>query len=254
MDDTRRVQGRPACCSHEGELIGDLVVKGVGRDVGRHRRGRVEYRLEATLPVLPGLDQIDETFAGWRFGGHGPSSVGAVAMWTYLLFALVVLPVLVPPTVLLLEPVRRRWPIMPFIVRGAAVPSMPLETMLAGHPSLLRRSYHRAYSVALQHGMVIIGLHYVATCGSLRASGIRRVVWFGVANHVAVVVAARLTVDGLTSLWCFYASLASGAIAPHRRLSTSDRRDRRVVAPQWNPRSAAFPTLLASVEILVSTM
>ena len=61
-----------------------------------------------TLPVLPGLDQIDETFAWWRLGGHRPSGVGAVATWTYLLFALVVLPVLVPTTVPLLEPVRRR--------------------------------------------------------------------------------------------------------------------------------------------------
>ena len=40
---------------------------------------------------------------------------------------------------------------------------------------------------------------------------------FGVANLLAVVVLARLTADGFTSLWCFYAALACGAICLHMR-------------------------------------
>jgi len=39
------------------------------------------------------------------------------------------------------------------------------------------------------------------------------VFWFGVSNLVAIAVLARLSADGFTSLWCFYAALASGAIA-----------------------------------------
>ena len=186
----------------------------------------------ATLPILLGLHQIDETFVWWRLSGHAPSGVGSFAMWTYLLFALVVLPVLVPTTALSFEPLRRRWRIMPFIVLEAVVSSILIETMLVGHPSVKRGSYHLAYSIGLQHGMVIIGLSIVATCGSLLASGFRNVVWFGVANLVAVVVLAGLAADGFTSLWCFYAALASGATALHLRLSSSDRRERRAVAPQ----------------------
>ncbi len=220
------------CFSPEGDLIGGLVVTAIGIDACRHLRGRVEYRLVATLPVLLGLHQIDETFVWWRLQGHVPSGVGTFATWTYLLFALVVLPVLVPSTVLLFEPVRRRWRIMPFIVLGAVVSSILLETMLGGHPSVKLGSYHLAYSIGLQHGMVIIGLYIVATCGSLLASGIRNVVWFGVANLVAVVVLARLAADGFTSLWCFYAALASAAIALHLRLTATDRRERRAAVPR----------------------
>jgi len=66
---------------------------------------------------------------------------------------------------------------------------------------------------------VIIGLYILATCGSMLASGLRNVVWFGAVNLVAVIVLARLCANGFASLWCFYAALASGAIALHLRFA-----------------------------------
>jgi hypothetical protein len=44
---------------------------------------------------------------------------------------------------------------------------------------------------------------------------------FGAVNLVAVLVLARLCANGFTSLWCFYAALASGAIALHLRLAST---------------------------------
>jgi hypothetical protein len=76
-----------------------------------------------------------------------------------------------------------------------------------------------AYTIGLQHGVVIIGLYILATCGSMLASGLRNVVWFGAVNLVAVIVLARLCANGFASLWCFYAALASGAIALHLRFA-----------------------------------
>ena len=214
------------CFSPAGDLVGGLVVTAIGVDACVHLRGRAEYRLVAALPVLLGLHQVDETFVWWRLQGHVPAGVGTFAMWVFLLFAFVALPVLVPTTVMALEPTRRRWFIAPFLALGAVVSSILLETMLGGHPSVKLGSYHLAYSIGLQHGMVVIGLYIVATCGSLLASSIRNVVWFGVANLVAVVVLARLAADGFTSLWCFYAALASGTIALHLRVTTRERRAR----------------------------
>lgn len=216
------------CFSPAGDLVGGLVVTAIGVDACLHLRGRAQYRLVATLPVLFGLHQIDETFVWWRLQGHVPAGVGTFAMWVYLLFALVVLPVLVPTTVMALAPPRQRWSLAPFLALGAVASSILLETMLRGHPSVRLGSYHLAYSIGLQHGMVVIGLYIVATCGSLLASGIRNVVWFGVVNLVAVVVLARLAADGFTSLWCFYAALTSAAIALQLRLATIERRARVV--------------------------
>ena len=61
------------------------------------------------------------------------------------------------------------------------------------------------------------------------ASGFRHVIWFGVSNLVVIAVLTRLSADGFSSLWCFYAALASGAIALHLRFSKT-RKEREAVA------------------------
>jgi hypothetical protein len=209
------------CFSPEGDLVGGLVVTVIGVDACLHLRGRPEYRLIAPFPILLGLHQIDETFVWWQLQGHVAHSVGVVAMWIYLLFAFVVLPTLVPTMVFLLEPRDRRKVIAPFLTLGVVTSAVLLETMLSGHPDATLGAYHVAYSIGLQHGMVIIGLYILATCGSMMASGQRNVVWFGAVNLVAVIVLARLCANGFASLWCFYAALASGAIALHMRFAKS---------------------------------
>jgi hypothetical protein len=207
------------CFSPEGDLVGGLVVTVIGLDACRHLRGRPEYRLIAPFPILLGLHQIDETFVWWQLQGHVSRTLGVVAMWIYLVFAFVVLPTLVPTMVLLLEPRNRRRVIAPFLALGVVTSAVLFETMLSTHPRATLGSYHVAYTVGLQHGVVIIGLYIFATCGSMLASGLRNVRWFGAVNLVAVIVLARLCANGFTSLWCFYAALASGAIALHLRLA-----------------------------------
>jgi hypothetical protein len=211
------------CFSPEGDLIGGLVVSAVGVDACLHLRGRPEYRMIAPFPILLGLHQIDETFVWWQLQGHVAHAVGVVAMWIYLLFAFVVLPTLVPLMVWRLEPKGRRRVIAPFLALGVITSCVLLEAMLSGRPSATLGTYHVAYSIGLQHGVVIIGLYILATCGSMLASGLRNVVWFGALNVMAVIVLARLCANGFASLWCFYAALASGAIALHLRLAKVHR-------------------------------
>jgi hypothetical protein len=206
------------CFSPTGDLVGGSVVVAIGIDACLHVRGRPEYIAIAALPVVLGLHQIDETFVWWWLQGHVSSGWGHPAMWVYLVFALVVLPTLVPAMFFFVEPPGlRRWRIVPFAVVGAAVSAVLLEAMLVGHPSVHLGTYHLVYSIGLHHGIAIIGFYIVATCGPLLVSGFRAVVWFGVANLAAVIVLVLLCASGFTSLWCFYAALLSGAIALHLR-------------------------------------
>ena len=194
------------------------MVTAIGIDTCRHIRGRKEYVLLAVLPLVFGIHLLIESLVWWQLRGNVPLAVGRTATWLYLLIAMVVVPVLVPLTVLTLQPTtRRRLTIVPFVVLGSAVALVLLVTMLR-HPVTVRLgSYHLAYSIGLQHGVLVVGLYVLATCGSLLLSGYRDIVIFGLANLVAVVVLARLTADGFTSLWCFYAALACGAICLHMR-------------------------------------
>jgi hypothetical protein len=208
------------CFSPQGDLAGGLLVTAIGVDACRHLRGRPGHLLLAGFPLLLGMHQVIESFVWWSLEGDVPTSIGRVAMWTYLAIALVVVPVAMPLAILKLEPTRRRrWAIAPFAALGAAVAVVLLVTMLRGPVTVRLESYHLAYSIGLQHGLVVVGLYILATCGSFLLSSYKHIVVFGLANLVAVVVLARLTADGFASLWCFYAALASGAILLHMRFA-----------------------------------
>ena len=218
-----RYRGR-VCFSPEGDLVGGLVVTAIGVDATRHLRGRSNHLLLATMPLLFGAHQLDESLVWWGLQGHVPHEVGRVAMWIYLVIAFVVVPVIVPLAIFKLQPTRRRrWIIMPFLALGVGVASVLLVTMVRGPVTVKLGNYHLGYSIGLRHGILIIGLYVLATCGSLLFSGYKDVVIFGVANLVAVIILARLTADGFASLWCFYAALASGAISLHMRFAKPHR-------------------------------
>jgi uncharacterized protein DUF6629 len=212
------------CFSPEGDLVGGLVVTAIGVDACRHLRGRNNYLLLAATPVVLGVHQIDESLVWFSLQNHVPHLAGRIAMWIYLVIAFVVVPILVPLAILVLEPTkRRRWLIAPFLVLGTGVAIDLLVTMLRGPVTVRLGHFHLAYSIGLRHGIVVIGLYILATCGSLLMSGYRDIVVFGLANVVAVAVLARLTADGFASLWCFYAALASGAISLHMRFARPHR-------------------------------
>jgi hypothetical protein len=211
-------EGTAVCVSPTGDLVAGVVVAGIGMDACRHLKGRTENLAIASLPLLLGLHQVDEAFVWWGLQGHVSRGAGHFAMWLYLLFALVVLPVLASASLAIFEPSpERRWRYVPFAALGAFVSGVMLEAMLAGHPAVRLGTYHLAYSIGLRNGVLLVALYIAATCGPLFVSGHRALVWFGAANLVAVVLLALLSASGFTSLWCFYAALVSGAIALHLR-------------------------------------
>jgi hypothetical protein len=216
--------GRLVCFSPEGDVAGGLIVTAIGIDTCRHIRGRKEYLFLAGLPLVLGPHQLIESLVWWQLRGDVPHAIGRIATWVYLLIALVVVPVLVPLSVMMLEPTRRRrLTILPFVVLGAVVAVVLLVTMLHGPVTVRLGSYHLAYSIGLHYGVLVVGLYVLAACGSLLLSGFRDIVIFGVANVIAVVALARLTADGFTSLWCFYAALTCGAICLHMRYGKPHR-------------------------------
>lgn len=219
----RRYVGH-VCFSPEGDLVGGLVVTAIGVDAYRHLHGRNNHLLFATVPLVLGIHQLDESVLWWSLEGPVPHALGQVAMWIYLLIAMVVVPILIPLSIWKLQPTsRRRWIVAPFLALGIGVAIVLLITMLHGPVTVRLGAYHLAYSIGLRNGILVVGLYVLATCGALLCSGYRDIVIFGVANVIAVVILARLTADGFASLWCFYAAIASGFISLHMRLGKPHR-------------------------------
>lgn len=212
------------CFSPEGDVVAGIVVTGIGVDACRHVGKRKSHLLLAGLPLLLGVHQLVESLVWWSLQGDVSHAAGTVATWAYLLIALAVVPVIVPVAVLRTEPTsRRRWMLAPFAALGAAAGTVLLVAMIRNSVSARQGSYHIAYSIGLRHGILIVGLYVVATCGVLLLSSYRHVQIFGLANLAAVIALAVLTADGFASLWCFYAALASGAITLHMRYGKPHR-------------------------------
>ncbi|MBI5089555.1 MAG: hypothetical protein HZB15_12050 [Actinobacteria bacterium] len=211
------------CFSPQADLVGGLIVGAIGIDVLRHVGGRRHYIALAALPLALALHQIDEAFVWWGLQGHVPSPVGRVAMWIYLVFAFVVLPIYLPVAVAMIEPRgRRRSAMVPFAVLGAVVAAVLLAAMLRGPVTATLGDHRLIYGTDLRAGGLVVAAYVVATCGSLIFSGYRDVAVFGIVNLIAVGVVAQVAIDGFASLWCAWAAVASGAFALHLRSGTGD--------------------------------
>lgn len=204
--------------------MGGALIGAIGVDAVRHVHRRHGHLAIAALPLVLAAHQLDESLVWFGLEGHVPRFVWHVALWIYLLVAFVVLPVLVPLAVLALEPTRRRkWVMAPFVSVGAAVAAVLLHAMVRDGFGARLRPYHVAYSLHMGYALPVIACYVVAVCGALLFSGYRHVVLFGIVNLVAIVVIARLTVDGFTSVWCGWAAVSSGAIAAHLRFAKPHR-------------------------------
>jgi hypothetical protein len=135
-------------------------------------------------------------------------------MWVYVSIAFVLLPVFVPIAVFVLEPPNKRRKLMaPFVALGLAIAGILLAAMVRGPVNVQLRPYHLAYSLHLSDGGIVVSAYVVAVCGAWLLSSYRPVAIYGILNLVAVIVIAKLTVDGFASVWCGYAAVTSAAIA-----------------------------------------
>jgi hypothetical protein len=166
------------------------------------------------LPLILGFHQFVEAFVWLSLQGHLRASLGRFAMWVYVSIAFVLLPVFVPVAVFVLEPRKKRRKLMaPFIALGLVIAGILLAAMVRGPVDVRLRPYHLAYSLRLSDGGVIVSAYVVAVCGAWLLSSYRPIALYGILNLLAVIVIAKLTVDGFASVWCGYAAVTSAAIA-----------------------------------------
>jgi Family of unknown function (DUF6629) len=197
------------CFSPEADFVSGVVIGGIGVA----SLGEVRHAREVPLAVLPmafAVHQITEGFVWLGLQGHVPRSVGDVAMYAYLFYAWALLPCFAPLAIYLVEPRRRRQQVMLVLIAIGAVVSAILFAALAGGSVSAHITGHTIdYRGVGDSGNVVTALYVLATCGSFLLSSQRRIVWFGVANVVAVAAIAWQQSAGLTSLWCLWAGVVS---------------------------------------------
>ncbi|HEX2119780.1 MAG TPA: DUF6629 family protein [Acidimicrobiales bacterium] len=205
------------CFSAEADVLAGVVVTAVGVDALRqvHHPGE---RLLGALPVLLGAHLLVEAAVWWGLTGDIAASTGRLAMWIYLVFAVGVLPVLVPLAVRAVEPDAGRRRAMAWLgVTGALLAGVYLIGLVQGPITVRIEGYHLAYQLNMDYGGLLAAVYALVACAPPLLSSHRRVARFGVANLLAVLVLAWVESSALTSLWCAWAAITSVAIAAHLR-------------------------------------
>ena len=156
-----------------------------------------------------------------------------------MLIALPLLPLLLPVSIVLLEPRGARARVMPFVALGAIVSIALTVAVLDGPIEVTRVAHALSYGVGLPAAPVWAVLYVAAVIGPALLSGYRSIVAFGVLNLVGLTTVALLYTQAFTSLWCVYAALASALVLLHmyrrRRLPDPHRLDG---APHTHPKAA----------------
>jgi hypothetical protein len=206
------------CFSPEADAVAGALIIAVGVDVLRHIESPKQIPL-ASLPLLFGLHQATEAFIWWGLRGHVSESVERVAIWIWLLFAFVVLPVLLPIAVDLVERSKiRRRVIGAFAGMGLVVAVALAVAIFRGPVNARIHGYCISYKVdALANGREWTALYVIAVCGALLASSHHELAALGGVNLIVTPLLMWLTVSGFVSLWCFWAAIASVVIAVHLR-------------------------------------
>nr|MDT0663956.1 DUF6629 family protein [Micromonospora sp. DSM 115978] len=212
-------------------VVAAAVIGAAGIDALRHARSRREVPL-ASLPLLFAAHTFVEAFVWWGLRGQVGDGVEAVAVAVYLGFALVVLPVYAPTTMLALEQGDGRWlpgrrgVVLAAVMAGVVTAAALAAALIRGPVTVRAEQHHVVYSVELWAGPVVVVLYLFATCGAFLVASRPFLRWFGAVNLVAVGVLAWLATHAVISLWCFWAAVVSIAIALHLRRQRSQGQPR----------------------------
>jgi hypothetical protein len=199
------------CFSAEADFASAAVIGAIGVATLTKVREPREIPL-AAMPLAFAAHQLVEGFV-WRDLDAGHSSSSGTAVYLYLAFAWVVLPVLIPVAIWLVEPPgRRRRRLVPFVVLGVLAGGYLSLALVDGTVSahVVQRTIQ--YGGAGDLAVLATVLYVVATCAPPLLSGFRAIVWFGLGNVVAVALITIVQVEGLTSVWCVWAAVVSALI------------------------------------------
>ncbi len=205
------------CFSLEADLVVGLSLLPVGVLALREVRHSREIPF-AALPLLFALHQLVETVVWAGAEGTVSASVQNAAAHAYVIFALPVLPTLVPLAVLLLEPRGARLRVAPFVLLGLVVSAYFTVAVIDGPITVEMDPRALVYGVDLSNGFLWSVLYVVATVGPSVLSGYPSIVAFGLLNLLGLVVVGTLYVTAFTSLWCVYAACTSVLVLVHMHL------------------------------------
>jgi hypothetical protein len=197
------------CFSASANFIGSAVLGAIGVATLAQVKHRRELLL-AAMPCLFALHQFTEGFVWLGLDHKLPPIVAHDAGAAFVLYAMGLLPFLLPLSVLLIEPTHaKRRSMLFFSTLGCALAVYLLWGLIA-YPLQVYAS-HRGivYLNQITNTDIVAVLYVTATCGALFFSGFRDLVlmaWLNLGGLLVVIAVRRYE---FTSIWCAYAAVVS---------------------------------------------
>jgi hypothetical protein len=197
------------CFSASADFIGSAVLGGIGIATLREVQHPREV-LFASLPCLFALHQFTEGFVWLGLDGKLSAADLHSAGALYLLYAHGLLPVLLPLSVFLLEPTRKRQKrMLSFLLLGSALTLYMLWGLIAYPFTVAEHGHSIVYFNPVTITTSVAVLYVFATCGSLFFSGFRDLVVLAWLNLIGLLVVMVVMRYAFTSIWCAYAAVVS---------------------------------------------
>jgi hypothetical protein len=170
----------------------------------------------AAIPLFFALQQTIEGFLWLNLEHEGFSERSAALTTAFLMLALVFWPVYVPLATLLAEPDRRRCRFLwGCLAAGLCVATYFFFSLGAFPRTASIDGGHIAYSSDPDLPLIIRLFYPAATSLSLMLSSHSMIAVSGVVIFLGSVVSYWMYWNAFTSVWCFFAAIASGLIILH---------------------------------------
>jgi hypothetical protein len=202
------------CFSAGASFAGGAIIAATGV-VTIQKVREPSWMLFASIPLLFGLQQFSEGVIWLTLRSGGYETLQFAVTIIFLILALIVWPVMMPLSVMIIEPLKSRKRILiAFLAAGAMVSLYYAFCMFSYEFYPAIESHHIQYKGewprSLKNPVFIV--YVIATIPPLFVSSIKRMWIMGILIFLSVLVTGIFYKEYLTSVWCFFAALISVVI------------------------------------------
>ncbi|MDD4635412.1 MAG: hypothetical protein PHS35_02205 [Dehalococcoidales bacterium] len=202
------------CFSAPASFVGSVVIGGIGA-VAQKKVIRPNQRLFALIPVLFAVQQLAEGTLWITLASDSYQTLENIAVYIFMIPALVLWPFVVPLSVYLMEEEKHRKKILAIILAaGGMVSCFYVYCLIIYNVTPQIHGLHIMYAENFPRVWMnmFYPLYVIATIAPLFISSIRRMWVFGVLIGISYLVASIFFSQYLISVWCFFAAIISGVI------------------------------------------
>lgn len=179
------------------------------------RSETISRKFFASIPLIFATQQITEGFLWLALSHPDYAALKWPMTYIFIFFAQIVWPFWVPFSIMMLEKERKRIRIEIILTVVGGIVSLYLAYCLLSYDIEARIiGMHISYEQDYPKGLSKYGgvLYVIATIVPPFFSGIKRMWMLGAAILVSYIITAIFYTDYIVSVWCFFASVISGAV------------------------------------------